>query len=116
MKQNIQHEVRQNESAHMLEVAFTILDSDSDELLNKGEFLIAARQLGVFKGSDANWPKFYKALRKEHGIPADGMDLSTFENLLSGLAHGDQIERLLQAVHDTARHSEGRLADQDSEM
>ena len=91
------------------EAVFGILDSDSDHHLNQGELFIVGKELFGFDGSDNEWQETYEALRNDFGFPEEGMDLSTFDKVLSASEEsfptGDHLEDdLLKASHEYAVH------------
>jgi len=61
---------------------FNILDTESDHYLTQDEFLYVARQLGIYTGSSADWPKFYKDHCAANNIPAKGISFQNFERVL----------------------------------
>ena len=85
-----------------LEDAFKLADSDSDHVLNEKELLVVAKQLGLFLGSDAEWPEAYKSLQAKEQFAAEGMDMETFNQGLrawissTGLAE-DVLDEFLKA-------------------
>ena len=97
------------EKASKKEAVFTILDSDSDHHLNQGELFIVGKELFGFDGSDNEWQETYEALRNDFGFPEEGMDLSTFDKVLSASEEsfptGDHLEDdLVKASHEYAVH------------
>jgi len=61
---------------------FNILDTESDHYLTQDEFLYVARQLGIYTGSSADWPKFYEDHCAANNIPAKGISFQNFERVL----------------------------------
>jgi len=61
---------------------FNLLDSNSDGYLSQDEFLYPAERLGIFTGSIADWPEFYKNHCATNNIPAVGINHRNFERAL----------------------------------
>lgn len=92
----------------LLVAAFRTCDADKDGFLNFDEMLVFARYTG-FKGHDAEWAREFEQLCVEVGsIPASGIDMSTFEELVndpsdSGCYCSDaELEQLAIALHQKA--------------
>jgi Ca2+-binding EF-hand superfamily protein len=75
---------------------FRKFDVDGDTYLNEDELLFAARRLGFFTGSDAEWPDLYKPMRKELNFPRAGVNLDIFKDGVASSADDRLLQELLQ--------------------